>query len=143
MVLRSRVLAVAVAISLGALLFLAGLLIGSGGQAADVLPGSPGDPLIARSYLEQYVNLNVLELEPGQRLVADAGTEIVLRSGSATAIDGPGGGLADVTAGRDIRMGQPIPRNHLLIVPRSDGRGLLATTSVFVMVRGIYSIDPE
>ena len=121
--------------------FLVGLTVGRLGQASDVLPGSPGDPLITRSYLEQYVTLNVVELGAGQRLIAEAGTEIVLRSGRATAIDGPKGGLSNVTAGRDLRMGEEIPLNHLLIVPRSDGRGVLATTDVFLMVRGLFTTE--
>ena len=74
-------------------------------------------------------------------LIGDAGSEIILRSGSATAITSPSGGLSDVTAGTDITEGKPIPANHLLIIPRSDGRGIFVTkNSTFVMVRGGYTI---
>ncbi len=121
--------------------FLFGLAVGQRGLAGDVLPGSPGDPLITRSYLEQYVVLQVVELQAGQRLIAEEGTEIILRSGRATAIEGPRGGLADVTGAGDLRQGQNVPLNHLLIVPRSDGRGIRAQTSAFVMVRGLFTVE--
>lgn len=121
--------------------FLFGLAAGGRGQASDVLPGSAGDPLITRSYLEQYVGIQVVEMSAGQRLTAEAGAEIILRAGRATAVDGPRGGLADVTAGRDLRSGQEISQNHLLIVPRSDGRGVRAVTDVVLMVRGVFTLE--
>jgi len=99
-------------------------------------PGSPEDPLISKSYFERYVRLDVVELPAGARLVAEAGTELILRSGRATAIGSQLGGLSDVTGGKDLQTGQTIPQNHLLIVPRSDGRGVLATTPCIIMVRG-------
>ncbi len=122
-------------------IFLFGMAAGGIGQAGDVLPGSAGDPLISRSYLEQYVGIEVVEMRADQRLTAEAGAEIILRSGRATAIDGPRGGLADVTQGRDLRSGDEISQNHLLIVPRSDGRGVRAETDVFLMVRGLFSVE--
>ncbi len=129
-------------------------------------PGTESDPLISLSYLEEkldelkdYIDskvanngeqipsnpsdnsLVVVELFNGQMLIGDAGSEIILRSGSATAITSPSGGLSDVTAGTDITEGKPIPANHLLIIPRSDGRGIFVTkNSTFVMVRGGYTI---
>ncbi|HMM69318.1 hypothetical protein [Gudongella oleilytica] len=129
-------------------------------------PGTESDPLISLSYLEErldelkdYIDskvgstgeqvpsipsdnsLAVVELFNGQMLIGDAGSEIILRSGSATAITSPSGGLSDVTAGTDIAEGKPIPANHLLIIPRSDGRGIFVTkNSTFVMVRGGYTI---
>lgn len=138
-------------------LVLTGILVGWFGRglaAGDqVLPGSEEDPLVTRSYVDSYVDSSlssalsqsaamlVVELEPGQRLIASAGTEIILRAGSATALDSHRGGLADVTSGDDIRHGQEIGRNHLLIAPRDDGRGVLAVTSAVLMVRGAHTIQ--
>lgn len=137
-------------------LILTGILAGWFGRglaAGDpVLPGSEEDPLVTRSYVDSYVDsrlgsaldrsaaMLVVELEAGQKLIASAGTEIILRAGSATALDSSRGGLADVTSGNDIRQGHEIGRNHLLIAPRDDGRGVLAVTSVVLMVRGAYTI---
>ena len=105
-------------------------------------PGSPEDPLITKGYFDRYVALVVVNLPAGGKLVCEAGTEIVLRAGRATAMGSPLGGLADVTAGKDVQTGQPVSPNHLLIVPRNDGRGLQAVTDCILMVRGPYTTAP-
>jgi len=73
----------------------------------------------------------------GQVLIADSGTEMVLRAGSASAVSGPNG-LLNATAGADIVNGNDIPLNHLLIVPASDGRGMMFKEDSWVMVKGVY-----
>ncbi len=134
------------------LLVLAGTLVGwfSRGFASErALPGSEGDPLVTRSYVDSCLSafkpwpLEIVEMGVGQRLVAGAGTEVILRAGQATAIDSPNGGLADVTSGRDLKRGDKVEGNHLLIVPRDDGRGLLAVTPVVLMVKGVYTVQDE
>lgn len=85
--------------------------------------------------------MTVVELEPGQRLICGAGTEIILRGGSGAVIDSELGGLCDVTQGKDLRMGEAAPANHLLLVPRDDGRGIQALTAVILMVRGNYTLE--
>lgn len=128
----------------GALLVM-GILVGwfgKGFAAGDpALPGSEQDPLVTRSYVDGKFTMAVVEIPAGKQLLGSAGTEIILRSGSATAIDTKSGGLSDVTAGKDLKMGDAAPANHLLIVPRDDGRGIKAVTPLFVMVRGSYKIQ--
>ncbi|MDX9917425.1 MAG: hypothetical protein RBT15_05340 [Gudongella sp.] len=147
-----------------AVIGIAGILLTSGLVYSE--PGNESDPVVALSYLEEkldeikdYIDrkikdntaapeqvtqsssLVVVELWNGQMLIGEAGSEIILRSGSATAITSAMGGLSDVTAGVDIAEGQQIPENHLLIIPRSDDRGIFVTKdSTFVMVRGEYTI---
>ena len=82
----------------------------------------------------------VLELNIGQKLIAEAGTEIIIRSGEAFAIDNGIDGLSDITAAKDLKQGEVIPLNHLIIVPRSDGRGVYVESCVFLMIRGNYTI---
>ena len=79
----------------------------------------------------------------GTRIIADAGTEIILRysNGSTTAIASYLGGLSDVTGGYDIQHGKDIPANHLLIIPRSDGRGVTITNNSIFMIRGSYKVE--
>ncbi|EOC99535.1 hypothetical protein [Caldisalinibacter kiritimatiensis] len=86
------------------------------------------------------VGLEVVELRNGQKLIGQAGTEIILRGGKAKAIAGELGGLSDVTGAIDIKMDQDIPPNHLLIIPRSDGRGVYVEEYAIFMVRGKYEI---
>jgi hypothetical protein len=127
-------------------LVLAGVLVGWFGKslaaAEPVLPGSEQDPLVSRSYVDGKLRIAVVEVPAGTKLIGSAGTEIIVRSGSATAIDTELGGLSDVTAGKDLRQGVEAPPNHLLIVPRNDGRGIQAVTSLFVLVRGNYRLQP-
>ncbi|HQE06128.1 MAG: hypothetical protein WBJ82_03880 [Tepidanaerobacteraceae bacterium] len=120
-------------------------------------PGSEADPLVSRSYvdkvfhsLREYVDsksggsssFEIIYLEQGQVLIGNHSTEMILRSGIASAVDSGMGGLADVTAGKDIRHGENISQNHLLIVPRDDGRGVRAeNNNVVLMVRGGYTIQ--
>jgi len=128
------------------ILVLAAFWLGRGvGAQAFPEPGSPGDPLVTVSWVTQFIDkrteLVVVDVPAGGRLIADAGTELILRAGQATAIDSPLGGLANVTAGHDLKRGEHIPANHLLIIPRGDGRGLLAVTDVIVLVRGGYRLE--
>lgn len=130
-------------------------------------PGSKDDPIVTLSYLElkldqlkDYIDqksfsstlpqpnnpiesptFQVVELKSGQRLIAGAGTEVILRSGEALAIISPSGGLSDVTGAKDIKQDEKIPANHLLIIPRDDGRGVYAQADSFFLVRGSYTIN--
>lgn len=141
------------------------LLIGS--ATVFSAPGDESDPLVTLSYINKTVDqikiyidgkvdaietgtgspsisneLQVLELKKGQYLIGSAGTEIILRGGRATAYGvGTNRGLSDVTAGVDIDNGnKQLPYNHLLIVPRNDGRGAYCTDNATFMVRGAYEL---
>lgn len=115
-------------------------------------PGSEGDPVVTKSYVDSQIarlqgdgtassTYAVVEVKAGQKLLGKGGTEMVLRSGEATAIDNGANGVSDMTAGKDLMTGQSVGQNHLLLVPKDDGRGIQATTDLFVMVRGAYSIQ--
>lgn len=117
--------------------------LGKGQAAAEpVLPGSEDDPLVSRSYVDAKLRVFVVEVPAGKELIGSAGTEIIVRSGSAAVIDSELGGLCDITAGRDLRLNEQAPANHLLIVPRDDGRGIKAETALFVLIRGSYKLLP-
>ena len=125
-----------------ALALLAGVLVGRFALAeTSGTPGTETDPLVSKSYVDLYAQWQIVNLEPGQRLMAQAGAEIILRAGKACVIASPAGGLADVTAGRDLGQGLALVANHLLIVPRSDGRGVEALTRTVLMVRGAFTIQ--
>ncbi|HHX09922.1 MAG TPA: hypothetical protein GX729_00905 [Firmicutes bacterium] len=127
------------------LLIVAGAVLGwlgKGFAASDMpLPGSEGDPLVTRAYVDSKLKMRVVELAPGQILKGYSGTEIILRGGQATVIDSELGGLCDVTGGVDLRGGEAVPSNHLLIVPRDDGRGIKAVSAAIAMVRGDFTIE--
>jgi hypothetical protein len=125
-------------------------------KADMVEPGSESDPLVTKSYvdkvlfnLKQYVDskpggsasFEIVYMEQGQQVIGDKGTEIILRSGIATVVDSGNGGLADITEGKDIINGEDVLQNHLLIVPRDDGRGVKAeNNNVVMLVKGGYTL---
>ncbi len=127
-------------------------------------PGSSNDPLVSRSYVDEKIDglrsyidrklsginssepagsseLEVVRLKGGQSIIGSSGAEIILRSGRARAIGSDLGGLSDVTGARDLKDGEGIKANHLLIVPRSDGRGVYALGETYFIVRGNYTIE--
>jgi len=129
----------ALAVGLAVVAVIAAQQLAGGVTASDFEPGSERDPLVAKSYVDRYAKFELLSVEAGRAVLpANTGAEIVVRSGRAVAIAGEAGGLADVTAGRDIGDGAAIPLNHLLVVPRADGRGLKASTDLILMIRGDY-----
>ena len=83
----------------------------------------------------------VFQVAAGKKLLGGEGTEIVLRSGTATALDNGADGISDLTSGSDLKTGTAVSKNHLLIVPREDGRGISCASSCWVMVLGDYTIE--
>jgi hypothetical protein len=83
----------------------------------------------------------VVVAEAGNTIVFGESAEVIWRSGKATAIASENGGLSDVTGGVDLPTGEEIPLNHLLIIPRNDGRGAAVTVKSYVMIKGVYTIQ--
>jgi len=127
---------------------------GTGQPGTATLTQAERDALVADITMAVLANINALGLGQGQgvavpftplfvpqgsTLIAEAGAEIVLRSGAANVIAGPNG-LVDVTAGADVANGQPVSRNHLMLVPATDGRGLSFVTDAWLMIKGGYTV---
>ena len=124
------------------------------------MPGTANDPLVTKSYVDQAIRnaaggltpgtgagaaqsgMNVIQLQPGQRLMAGEGAEFVVRVGKAVAFSSDTNGIPDLTGGQDLASGTAIPLNHLLWFPR-EGRGIqpaaAESNTIFVMVRGPFS----
>lgn len=107
---------------------------------ADNEPGGSSDPLVTQSYVDQYMQWQVIELTTGQTLLCSAGAEFIPRRGQLIVVDPLGNGIPDITGGADIYEGSAAPLNHLLIVPRDDGRGVLAVAPAVVMCRGSVTV---
>lgn len=125
-------------------------------------PGSDTDPLVTLSYVNKAVDqiklyvdekisnitggtsvsneLVIVNVKKGEYLIGKAGTELILRGGKAKAVGGSLGGLSDVTAGDELNHDQALSHNHLLIIPRSDERGIYATEDAIFMVKGVYEV---
>ncbi len=83
----------------------------------------------------------VVFVEKGKFLYLGESTELILRSGKATVIASSSGGITDVTIGKDLKSGEEMPSNHLLIIPRNDGRGANVILDSYFMVKGSYTIQ--
>lgn len=124
-------------------------------NAETFTPGSAQDPVVTKSYVDArltelenklagsqgtsntYVPLQILQ---GKTLLGGVGTEIIFRSGEAVAIDNGLNGISDITSGSDLRTGQPLVLNHLIVIPKEDGRGITATTDIWILIKGKYTI---
>jgi hypothetical protein len=124
--------------------FSVGFLMRRPAGAATAEPGSSADPIAAKSYVDEVAKVSTFKtvtLSRGAKLVASAGVELIIREGSAVAVDSVSGGLSDVTKARDIKGGEIIPLNHLIVVPRTDGRGFLVDSNrVIVIIKGNYTV---
>lgn len=128
-------------------------------------PGSNSDPLVTLSYVNKAVDqikvyidekisnisietetpsvsseLVIVNVKKGELLIGKAGTELILRGGKAKVVGGPLGGLSDVTKGDELNHDEAVSHNHLLIIPRSDDRGIYATEDAIFMVKGVYEV---
>ena len=107
-------------------------------------PGSEGDPLITKSYIESVlypeIKFKVVEVPAGKSVICSAGTEMILRMGTCRIIGTQKGGVSDVTMGFDLANGTNVQGNHLLIVPLDDGRGVQTQTDCLIMIKGGYEI---
>ncbi|BCG61360.1 hypothetical protein [Paenibacillus sp. URB8-2] len=85
----------------------------------------------------------IVDVKPGQTLIASAGAEFIVRAGKAVIYSQDSNGVADLTDGLDLTNGQTAPSNHLLSFPR-DGRGIAVqdgqTLGLVVMVRGGHTL---
>ena len=147
-----------IGIGLGAIIILGGSVVFS-----EV--GTDRDPLVTKTYVDSYVNKKideirsyidkklvnteanefvVVEVSKGKSIILGGGSEVILRAGQARSIskirDGIDNGLANVTAGKDLKMDELLTLNHLLLTPRDDGRGARAFTNSTFLVRGKYEI---
>ncbi|KXG74451.1 hypothetical protein [Thermotalea metallivorans] len=135
-------------------------------KAGYLNPGSPEDPIVTQSYVEKrneqlkyYIDqkigevnnalnavqaqqqFQIIEVQKGQKVIGKASTEMIIRSGEAKAIASPSGGLSDLIAGIDLKTGEIVPLNHLILIPRDDGRGIEVTVNkTFILIKGGYEI---
>ncbi len=120
------------------------LMVGT--YAAD--PGTDGDPLITKSFIDSvvypYINtkteFKVVDVPANKSVICSAGTELILRMGACTAIGTQKGGISDVTLGYDLANGTMLQGNHHIIVPLDDGRGVKTINNCLIMIKGQYQI---
>ncbi len=124
--------------------------------------GDSSDPLISKSYFdkkiaelkgelnkndgvssekkEESVKYIPVNLKKDEEVFFDEGTEFILRSGTATVIDATGNGLPDLTDGSNLKNGMNLPKNHSVLCPRNDGRGIHCGSEIWLMIKGSYAV---
>lgn len=125
--------------------------------AADA--GSSSDPVASKSYVDDKINqvINMIStgsatveaksssyvpvsVPVGKVLYGAEGSEIILRSGKGTIYTAGVDGVVDATTGSNLKTGAKVSANHILIVPRADGRGVNVSEAAWFLVKGDYSI---
>ncbi len=107
----------------------------------NVVSGGNSNNNQGASSAQEYYTFTPIELSNNQLLIGGEGTELILRSGSAVAYTEVANGLTDITSGTEIMNNEPIPNNHVLIIPREDNRGISVTSNqTWIMIRGKYTI---
>jgi len=82
----------------------------------------------------------IIQVPAGKQVICDINTEFIIRGGTTRAIAGSSGGIADLTAGTDLKQDAVIPMNHHILVPKDDGRGFKVVTDSWVLIKGNYEI---
>ncbi len=137
-------------------------------QISEAAPGTQSDPLVTLSYvdkrfeeLDTYLEsklsddskptastagaslFEIVEVKAGGMIYLGDSTEFILRSGAGLAIASSNGGLANLTDGYDIAHSKTIPKNHQILNPQNDGRGVAITEDSWVMIKGAYTVVPK
>lgn len=125
--------------------------------AADA--GSEADPLVSKSYVDDKINqvMNMIGTDSsgsvaaggsyvpvsvgvGKTIVGGEGTEMILRAGKGDIVISGREGIVDATTGQALYNGHKATLNHIMIVPRNDGRGVKVTEAAWFLVKGSYTI---
>lgn len=89
----------------------------------------------------------VVQLQAGETIYASVNAcEVIVRAGSTTVcspftVRYEEQGLSDTADGKELYDGESIPQNHVVLIPRDDGRGITCGEGgAWLMVRGDYRI---
>jgi len=81
----------------------------------------------------------VVKVDPGIRVLASDTGEIVLRSGTARVIGNEyNEGISDLTSGIELKNGELLVKDHHMLIPRGDGRGIITETVCYIIYKGLY-----
>lgn len=126
--------------------------------------GTDSDPLVSKSYVDGQVSqlkslittanqsgggtestvsggYSTVYVPVGKKIMGGEGTELILRAGKGSVYITGGDGIADVTTGQNLKNGVAVTSNHLLVIPRNDGRGIKVSEAAWFLVKGSYTLD--
>ncbi|HPJ22913.1 MAG TPA: hypothetical protein PLP30_10900 [Clostridia bacterium] len=92
--------------------------------------------------LSEGTSYQVVKVDPGIRILASDTGEVILRSGTARVIGNEyGEGVSDLTSGTELKPGASVPKDHLILIPRGDGRGIITDTVCYIIYKGLYYLQ--
>lgn len=116
-------------------------------ETTEVVTTAEPEPLFPEGTVNTGAKYNVVNLLYGQTLFASVNScEVIVRSGNTKVVSPfttkwEEQGVSDITDGVEIYNDGKVPTNHSIIIPRDDGRGIVALEGgAWVMVRGDYII---
>lgn len=102
-------------------------------------PGTVADPLVTKSYLDQFFRFRSVVIPAGEKNKLVPGSLLVLRSGRVKVRTPQDKGLVDLTDGRELSPDSFLPPNHLILVPDSADYFLESQTPSLILVVGMFS----
>lgn len=107
--------------------------------AGGVVTSSVQTPTVASPEAEY----TVVQVNAGTTVLAASPCDIMLRAGTAVAVSPHAAqGLSDYTDGAELLDGQPLTVNHMILIPRDDGRGIRITSdTAYIIIRGRYTLE--
>jgi hypothetical protein len=97
--------------------------------------------VVTNKVVTEEAGYETVSVAVGKRLMGDDGTEIILRAGKGVVYIIGKDGISDLTTGQNLVTGDKIQTNHLLVVPRGDGRGIVVSEAAWFLVKGGYTIE--
>lgn len=83
----------------------------------------------------------IVNVKAGKQVTFSESTEFIIRRGTAIIVDPSNeNGIPNLTKGKDDLNNEQAGLQQLYLVPRNDGRGIIAKTDLIIMVRGSYKI---
>ena len=100
-------------------------------------PGTSGDPLVTKSYLDFAAKLREVEVKSGSTITAENGAVLVVMSGQLKLELKKGGMVIDLTNGRKLSSNSTLQVFHLIMVPDGSLCSFKATKDTRLMAMGI------
>ena len=120
-----------------ALLIICSLYVFQFGVFAQSTPGTSGDPLVTKSYLDFAAKFRTVEIKSGTTIKAETGAMIVVTSGQLKLELKKGAMVIDLTNGRKIISNSTLQTFHLIMIPDGSSCSFKATKDTTLMALGI------
>lgn len=121
------------------MVFHAGVKVGAAGNE----PGSVGDPLVSKSYLDSRLDglngvMSKVSLSKGSILSVSEGASMIVYSGNGS-VSGNGNGLINVTTGELTNTGLSLAKYNTYLFPDAAST-VTASSAMVVFVTGTYQV---